>query len=106
MKFQSGQPRPAGAGRKKGSVNKKKLLRVEEVLLAADLSPVDELIKLLPQLQPKDAARVLLELQSYVEPKPKAVELPADEIQLTVVGDDVSDDALIRALDEQRGIQS
>ncbi len=70
-------PRPQGlaktGGRKKGSLNKRTLVR-KEVTEALGVDVPQRLAELLPQLEPEKQADVLLELLSYIYPKRKAIE--------------------------------
>jgi hypothetical protein len=77
-RFQTGQVKPEGSGRKKGTPNKK-TLDLAEKLRAEGLDPVLELIKLLPLLEPQQKANVLLDLMTYLYPKRKAMDLKVDE---------------------------
>lgn len=74
MPFQPGQPRPEGAGRKKGAKNKKKVMRVEDVLVEKGVNPVEEILKTLPDLKPAERVETLLKLIPYYQPLLKAVE--------------------------------
>lgn len=66
-------------GRRKGTLNKRtaiqRLLKVDEALLKQGLDPIAEVLRLLPKLDPKDQVKVLLELTSYLQVKPR-VEAP------------------------------
>lgn len=50
---------------------KKWLTRVDQMLADKNLHPIEELLKLLPRLSPKDRAHVWLEVLSYCQAKPK-----------------------------------
>lgn len=86
MKFQKGQPRPANAGRKKGSLNKKKIPKVSDFLSQKDLNPTEEILKIMAEdakLAKKDRKisklaqiDIWLDLLSYCQARPK--ELPED----------------------------
>ncbi len=79
-------------GRQKGVKNKRtemlEKLGVDAVLLRKGVKPIEEILKLLPLLEPKDQVRTYLELQSYLQGKPRIVdvtpekpaETPASEI--------------------------
>jgi hypothetical protein len=41
-------------GRPAGSPNKSKLLRVEDLLAEKNVNPIEEILKLLPTLEPRD----------------------------------------------------
>lgn len=76
--FQPGQPKPPGSGRKKGVPNKKKYKKVAEVLAEHDIDLVNDILLEIGQVdEPKDRAKLKLELLSYCEAKPKAVD-PGD----------------------------
>lgn len=66
-------------GRQKGSLNKrtvaKALLQVDEVLIANGVKPIEELLKLIPLLEPRDQVKTYLELQSYIQGKPRMVDV-------------------------------
>jgi hypothetical protein len=70
-----GTPKPAGSGRKPGSLNKATLLRVEEYFCEREMHPVTEIMKLIPQMRPDAAAHVLLELLKYIQPQLKQAEV-------------------------------
>lgn len=72
-KFQHGQDKPTGSGRKRGTPNKRSQLLIES-LESFDFSVPEQLISLLPQLDPAKQADVLIDLMSYLYPKRKAVE--------------------------------
>jgi hypothetical protein len=65
---------PRRPGRPFGSKSKSKVLRVDEFLSEAGINPVEKLMKLMPELEPKEQARVWLELQSYCTAKSKDAE--------------------------------
>ena len=73
-KFEKGMPRPVNAGRKKGSMNKPKLMTPYEFLLTRDIEPISHLINLAKNGDMKDIdrARIWMELMSYLYPKPRA----------------------------------
>lgn len=59
-------------GRKKGTPNKRRVLKVEDSLLKADIEdPVARILDLLPDLRPYEQVRVWLDLISYIQPKPR-----------------------------------
>lgn len=79
MAFVKGMPRPANAGRKKGSKNKKTLLRVADVFADKNIEPVTEILRLIDQLdEPRDKLKAWLELLSYCQAKPRD-EMPPDD---------------------------
>lgn len=50
------------------------LTRVDEMMAKDGKHPYTELLKLLPELKPRDQAQVWLELLAYCQPKPKPIE--------------------------------
>jgi hypothetical protein len=76
MTFRKGDPKLPGSGRRRGSPNKRKVLCVAEVLERNCKDPIAEVLMLIPHLEPKDAVKVWLELQQYVESKPKEAYAP------------------------------
>lgn len=74
MGFQRGDPRPANAGRKKGSKNKPKPLNVAQILSDLSIDPVKHLLSLIQKgnLRDIDKARIWMELMSYCHAKPRA----------------------------------
>lgn len=87
-----------GSGRKKGSVNKRTLLRVDEVLSARGLNPVEEILKLMPDLPPVEQARQWHEILKYVQPIMKAIEVDPKAFQPDPEpspAEDVSTDTLL-----------
>ena len=67
MAFTPGTPKPKNSGRKKGQKNLKTLLKAKCVLVNANLNPIEEIIKLLPELSPRDRLEALKYLQGFVE---------------------------------------
>lgn len=67
------------AGRQKGTKNKRtemlEKLGADAVLLKKGIKPIEEILKLMPLLEPKDQVRTYLELQSYIQPKPRPVDV-------------------------------
>ena len=74
MTFKKGDPKPSNSGRKRGTPNKVRVLRVAEVLAGNKINPVQEIISLLPNLEPRERVKTLLELISYLEVKPSIYE--------------------------------
>ena len=72
--FTSGQDKPLGSGRKKGSKNKTSQHLVD-VLDGLNFSIPERLIDLLPKLSEEKQAEVLLQLMNFVYPKRKATEV-------------------------------
>lgn len=98
MAFQKGQGRPPGAGRKPGTPNKKTVLKVEEILSTAGINPIEKVLQLITELEPRDQVKYWLELQSYCEAKPKEAENvddTPDELTLIEQLRDVSDSVLL-----------
>lgn len=79
MGFKAGMPRPANAGRKPGSRNKKTIVKASVILAEREINPTDEILKLIPQLNPKDQVATWQYLHSYLESKPKQIELNDNE---------------------------
>lgn len=65
------QPWPKGHCPNPNGRPKKWLKRIDEMCANADLHPFTELMKLLPELAPKDKAQVWLSILPYVQAKPK-----------------------------------
>lgn len=87
--FQKGVPRPPNAGRKKGSKNIRKVAKVADILCEKGIDPTLEILKILETLndegesvlKPRERIEVWMDLQSYCQAKPKAVdEDPNDEV--------------------------
>ena len=79
-KFKKGDPRPPGAGRKKGTKNKKKLLSVEEFFSEKGLHPLELLLHYVQKINnPTDQARVMLEVIQYWAPKLKHAEVVVED---------------------------
>lgn len=76
MAFKKGEPRPANAGRKKGSLNRKTIARVADVLAEKDINPTEKILELIQKghLEPRDEVKAWLELLSYTQAKPKPTE--------------------------------
>ena len=71
MTFKVGDPKPAGSGRKKGVKNKVKVdvPQVRELLGMKGINPIEEIMKLLPDLRTNEQVEVWKWLYQYVEPK-------------------------------------
>ncbi|MGZ3796475.1 MAG: hypothetical protein ACXVB1_08925 [Pseudobdellovibrionaceae bacterium] len=74
MAFQKGQPRPANAGKKKGSVHNISRKKVSQILAEKNKEPVEEIMRLMPMLEPRDQAKLWLDLLSYCQAKPTVYE--------------------------------
>lgn len=59
---------PKTGGRKKGTPNRRSRI-VIEALTNLGCDPIEELVKVLPSLEPEPKARVLLSLMAFVYPK-------------------------------------
>ena len=71
-KFVKGEPRPAKAGRKKGTPNKKTLIFLDDL---GDFQPLPELIKLYENTYDDNIKfSILKELLKYMYPQRKAME--------------------------------
>ncbi len=82
MGWPKGKPRPEGAGRKKGTPNKK-TLEVHEILAKHNFNVIEELIELYNRTGNEDATagvavKCLTELASYCYPKRKALEVSGE----------------------------
>lgn len=71
MAFTKGQPKPLNSGRKLGVKNKKRIIKAADVLASKDINPVEEMLKLMPELSPRDQIETWKFLLSYIEAKPK-----------------------------------
>lgn len=80
-KFGKGVPKPANSGIKKGQKQQRTIIKrqVHDILLSAGKHPVTELMNLIPQLSPKEAARVWLDLLQYIAPKLSAQAVTIDD---------------------------
>lgn len=101
--FQKGQPRPANAGRKLGSKNKKKFAKVAQVLAEQDLDLVGDILDLLAHgdLRDKDKLDGMLQLLSYCQAKPKD-EGPQDDEEDDEAMDDLDDEQLLKIVGSDR----
>ena len=71
-KFVKGEPRPAQAGRKKGTPNKKTLIFLDDL---GNFQPLKELVKLYKNTNDDNIKLTILkELLKYIYPQRKAVE--------------------------------
>lgn len=71
MKFEKGQPKPESSGRKKGTPNKKKIVKVADLLAEQNINPAEKILNIIPTLDPEDQVKAWLDLLSYCEAKPK-----------------------------------
>lgn len=70
MKFEKGRDKTGG--RQKGTPNKTKVLRIEDVLVARGLNPIEKILEILEgpnDMYDSDKAKLWLALQSYCQPK-------------------------------------
>ena len=77
MAFTKGAPRPANAGRKKATPNKRSLL-VREILEANSIDLVPQLIARINQLPHNSQIPFLMQLLPYCYPRLTAVEVSGD----------------------------
>ena len=106
--FKKGMKRYPGAGRTKGVQNRKKIAKVAELLAEKCLNPTEEILRLMPELAPKDQVIAWLDLLSYCQPKLKAVEVSAapneildGEEDVLVAFRDVTDEALLKLVESK-----
>lgn len=71
--FQSGQKKPQGSGRKKGTPNRR-TQALQEIFEAHDFVIPEKIIEILPRLSIEKQAEILMDLMSYLYPKRKATE--------------------------------
>lgn len=79
MPFKAGQAKHPKSGRQPGVVNKKKIIKISELLILKDINPVEEMLKLIPELNARDQMETWKFLLSYLESKPKSVEVVEKE---------------------------
>lgn len=96
--------RHPNAGRRIGTPNKKSILRVSEVLIAKEVNPTEEILKLIPLLEPEDQLKAWGLLLSYTETKPRENDEDPKESTADVVQQlrDVSDSKLIAVIEHQK----
>jgi hypothetical protein len=106
--FQLGHPKYGG--RQKGTPNKRtlaKLARVPDYMIDNKRSPIEEVMKLVQLLEPKDAIKVWLELLQYCDAKHREVMVAADpeQSELAQKFDNVSDSVLLKLVEtiEEKG---
>ena len=70
-------------GRKKGSKNKNTLLKVDEVLLNANINPIEKLIEIAEskETSSEQQIRCWIEIVKYCYPRFKSLEPPAEQKQ-------------------------
>lgn len=104
MKFQKGQPKLPGSGRKKGTPNKRRISKVGEVLAEHDMNPASEIIKEIALMdEPKDRANAWIDLLAYCEAKPKTVEENDDDDFNPEDFKDISTEELLRIVKSSKG---
>lgn len=96
-RFQPGQEKPTGSGRKRGTRNK----RSQHLIDALDNLGVDvpgRLAELLPRLSPEKQADVLMGLMGYLYPKLKMIEQvkPENEMPQSITVRFVSPDRSVK----------
>lgn len=71
--FKPGEPRPANAGRRKGTKNKFRLPSAAELQKKHDFNSYEELIKMAkdPACPPETRRKILSELTAYTLPRPR-----------------------------------
>ena len=82
MGFKKGEPRPANAGRKKGSKNVR--VSVLEICQGIGLDPFLEMAKIAQDIRHKYRMEALKELCQYIEPKKKHSEIALDPDKSTI----------------------
>lgn len=97
--FQKGNP-----GRRPGSKNKKKIVKVADLLAEKEINPVEKILALIPSLDPQDQVKSWLDLLSYCQSKPKAVEEPQDDDEDLEDFDEVSNADLIKLVRPPSGV--
>lgn len=60
---------------------RKLMKRPDEILAEQSLSPIHEILKLLPDLRPNEKLKVWLELLSYCHAKPREIPVGADGLE-------------------------
>jgi len=77
MGFEKGHTRPANSGRKKGTPNKRKVLRVEEYLAQKNINPVEKILSIIEtgELKKSEEISAWFDLLNYVQPKLKPIEV-------------------------------
>ena len=102
MKFQKGVPRHPNAGRKKGSLNKRKIPKVADYLADRGLNPAEEILKLLDdeEMKPRDKIAVWTDLLSYCQGKVAAETMDDNgaeaDAELLERFEDVSNETLLK----------
>lgn len=96
-----------GSGRVKGTPNKKKWIKISELLAEKDIHPGEEILAILnnEDVRPADQIKAWLELLSYCEVKPKENESARDEEESEIDSEleSLSDAQLIRLVKNEVG---
>ena len=99
MGFKKGEPRPLGAGRKKGSVNLKKVLKLSDYLKDNDINISKDIYETIMQIdKPSERAKALLDLYRFVDAPVKEKDLSADEPLETQLEETTEDNLLAMVL--------
>lgn len=65
---------PGNPGRPKGALGKKKVKRVDQYFIENDINPIEQIMRELPLLEPRDRVKTMLELLTYCYAKPNQYE--------------------------------
>jgi hypothetical protein len=103
MAFEKGKPRPISSGRKPGSKNKKSIIRVKDLLAERDINPAQKILELIPELPPWDQIDAWMDLLSYCEAKPKAMEFDPSEDEFDEDFEDIETERLLKVLKSPNG---
>lgn len=76
-----GLPKSKSGGKQKGTLNKKTVFSVASLLVDKNIDPIEEIMKLLPDLRPHEQLRAWLELLQYCDAKRKSVEVELQEAE-------------------------
>lgn len=85
MRFQKGMSKPKGSGIKLGQKQKApfRKKRIHELLWETSTCPVEEIVKLLPELTPKERVDVYLSLLPFCFPKLSAQAVQIEDLRET-----------------------
>jgi DNA integrity scanning protein DisA with diadenylate cyclase activity len=72
--FKKGMQKVPGSGRKKGQLKKVTVARVREVLAEHGKNPTEEILKLIPYLEPEDQLKAWCFLIGFSEARPSEEE--------------------------------
>lgn len=99
MGFQKGQSKPPGSGRKKGTKNKSSV-KLEKFLIDNDINLAQEIYNTVKEVSDADKkAKLLLELYSYIDSKPKEKEVEEDPVEDSKAFEDKDTEELLKLLD-------